>query len=828
MTKTPWLKLSPSDRFDDSSLLRALIDSLPDHVYVKDTEGRYLLNNLEHVKALGAASPQEIFGKTDSDFYPSQLVELYRADEREVVDSGLPLVDKEEPSVDKEGNEGWHTSTKVPLRDGSGRIVGLAGVTRDITERKWAEEALRKSEENLAEAQRMARLGSWEWDTKTGEVSWSDEVFRIYGFAPEEFVPTLNKLMEAVHPDDQRLLAQRIQAALRKNEPYDFEHRIVRPDGEVRVVHRRAEVFFDEEGEPLRMVGTVHDVTEQKEAEDALRESEERFRSAFEDAPIGVALVGVDRRHLKVNRAYREMLGYSDEELLEKPHPEIIHPDDREKSADRIRGILGEETEPYAIERRYLHADGRVVWSLSSISLIRDSKGEPSHFVCLHQDITERKALEERLEHQAFYDSLTDLPNRVLFLDRLEHALARTRRENGPVAVLLLDLDGFKVVNDSLGHDAGNSVLIDLAVRLEVSVRPGDTVGRIFGDEFAVLLEAPAGIEEARRVAKRIEESLQAPFDVDGREVYVSASIGIALGETAEDRPAEILRHADLAMYEAKRRGKTQHEVYKASLNARAVERLDLENDLRRAIEREEFEVHYQPTIELSTGTIAGFEALARWRHPERGLVVAGEFIVLAEETGMVRLIGRQVVEEACRQAQEWRERYPNKAPLMGVNISVNQFANQPNMIPAVLDQTGLDPQGLQLEITERAVMDDAEYSIGKLRKLKDSGLSLAIDDYGMGYSCLYYLKRMPVDSLKIDCSFVEGLGRDPGDEAIVSGTIALAHALGLKVVAEGVEDERQLAKLKDLGCDFAQGYYFAKPLPSEAAGALLAEHPRW
>jgi diguanylate cyclase (GGDEF)-like protein len=464
------------------------------------------------------------------------------------------------------------------------------------------------------------------------------------------------------------------------------------------------------------------------------------------------------------------------------------------------------------------------VWSLSNISLIRDSEGEPSHFVCLHEDITERKALEERLEHQAFYDALTALPNRVLFLDRLEHALARTRREDGPVAVLLLDLDNFKVVNDSLGHDAGNSLLIDLAVRLEVSVRPGDTVGRIFGDEFAVLLEAPAGIDEARRVVERIEESLQAPFDVDGREVYLSASIGIALGETAADQAAEVLRHADLAMFEAKGRGKTQHEVYNPDLNARAVERLDLENALRRAIEREEFEAHYQPTIELNTDTIVGFEALARWRHPERGLVVAGEFIELAEETGMIRPIGRLVVEEACRQAQEWRERYPNKALLMAVNLSANQFNNQPDMIPAVLEHTGLDPQGLQLEITERAVMDDAEYSIGRLRKLKDRGVGLAIDDYGMGYSCLYYLKRMPVDSLKIDRSFVEGLGKDPGDEAIVSGTIGLAHALGLKVVAEGVETAEQLAKLKELGCDLAQGYYLAKPLSSEGAEKLLKE----
>jgi EAL domain-containing protein (putative c-di-GMP-specific phosphodiesterase class I) len=335
-------------------------------------------------------------------------------------------------------------------------------------------------------------------------------------------------------------------------------------------------------------------------------------------------------------------------------------------------------------------------------------------------------------------------------------------------------------------------------------------------------------VKEARRVTERIQEGLQAPFDIDGHEVFVSPSVGIAFGETDEDWPAEILRRADLAMYTAKRRGRAQYEMYSPSMNTRAVERLGLERDLRRAIEREEFEVHYEPVIELSSGKIDGFEALARWRHPERGLVAAEEFIWIAEETGLIRPIGQRVLEEACRQAQEWRELYPNRMPLMGVNFSASQFSQQPDLIPKVLSDTGLDESALQLEITERAVMDDAEFSLGKLKKLKGLGVRFAIDDYGMGYSCLYYLKRMPVDSLKIDRSFIAGLGEDPGDEAIVSGTISLAHALGLKVVAEGVETEGQLAKLKGLGCDLAQGYHFTKPLPSEAAEKLLEEGTSW
>ena len=348
-------------------------------------------------------------------------------------------------------------------------------------------------------------------------------------------------------------------------------------------------------------------------------------------------------------------------------------------------------------------------------------------------------------------------------------------------------------------------------------------MGRIFGDEFAVLLEDPSGTKEAQQVAGRIQERLSAPFEVEGQEVFVSPSIGIALNETPEDRPEEVLRRADLAMYAAKR-GKAECQVYSPSMETQVAERMDLERDLRRAVEREEFEVHYQPIVELQMGEVVGVEALARWRHPERGLVDAEEFTEIAEETGLIRPIGQLVVEEACQQAKEWRERYPERVPLLSVNLSASQFGQQPDLVPKVLEKIGLEPSALQLEITERAVMDDAEFSLGKLKELKDLGVSLAIDDFGMGYSCLYHLKHMPIDFLKIDRSFIVGLGEDQGDEAIVSGTVGLAHALGVIAVAEGVETADQYAMLKELGCDLAQGYYFAKPLPSKVMERLLAE----
>ncbi len=391
--------------------------------------------------------------------------------------------------------------------------------------------------------------------------------------------------------------------------------------------------------------------------------------------------------------------------------------------------------------------------------------------------------------------------------------------------MLFVDLDDFKVVNDSLGHDAGNALLVEVAERLRGSVRPGDTVARLFGDEFAVVLEAPTGVEDARRVTERIAEHLRAPFEIDGGEVCVTPSVGISLSEAAEEQPEELLRQADLAMYAAKSREKAQYEVFAPSMSTRATERLRLANELRRAVERKEFEVYYQPIIELGSGRIDAVEALVRWRHPERGLVSSSEFILLAEETGLIRPIGNWVLDEACRQAHEWRAQHPENPLLMSVNFSTERFGHQPDLVSKVLYDTGLDPGGLQLEITERAMVDDnMEFLLDNLRRLKGLGVRFAIDDYGRGYSWLYHLKRMPFELLKIDRSFIEGLGEDPEDTAIVSGMIGLAHALGLRVVAEGVKSADQIAKLEELECDLAQGFYLAEPLPNEAMSALLAK----
>jgi diguanylate cyclase (GGDEF)-like protein len=477
------------------------------------------------------------------------------------------------------------------------------------------------------------------------------------------------------------------------------------------------------------------------------------------------------------------------------------------------------------VEFRKFTRDGRLIWLRDEAVLVRDGGGAPLYWQGVVQDITERKALEEQLEHQALHDSLTDLPNRALFIDRLRHALMRTkRRKDGMVAVLFMDLDGFKDVNDSMGHEAGDLLLVVVAERLRRCLRPEDTLARFGGDEFVVLIEDAQGPDGAVRLAERITTELKKPFSIEGKELFIAASIGIALGEDRTKSPEEILRDADTAMYRAKDQA-ADYSVFDPAMYLWAVGRLELQNDLRRAAERNEFILHYQPIVSLEDGTIQGVEALVRWVHPERGILNPDEFVPVAEMSGLVLPMGEKILEEACRQAQIWQAKYARTSSMfVSVNVSAKHLARPDlaSMVEETLEKTGMDANRLSLDITETAYVEVLDGNRAALARLRALGVRLSIDDFGTGYSSLSYLKRLPADTLKIDKTFMRGLGVDIQDTAVVRTVVELAHTFGMHVIAEGVETEEQAALLYEMGCDSAQGYLFSKPLEPHAFVELL------
>jgi diguanylate cyclase (GGDEF)-like protein/PAS domain S-box-containing protein len=565
---------------------------------------------------------------------------------------------------------------------------------------------------------------------------------------------------------------------------------------------------------------------EQRIISQALRKSEEHFRSAFDYAAVGMALVGTDGSWLSVNRSLCKLVGYSEQELLQMNFQSITHPDDLGDSlADLYRMLEGGLVNTMR-EKRYIHKQGHLVWATISSSSVFDENGKPMHFILQAQDITERKQAEEQLHHAAFYDSLTGLPNRALFTEHLQLTINRSKQyPDHMFGMLFLDIDRFKNINDSLGHVVGDQLLKAVAERLARCVRPEDTVSRFGGDEFAILLNGINHAADALAITERILRDIEAPFKLSGYDVFTSASIGVALSTIGYTGTEEILRDADTAMYRAKEQGKGRLEVFDKVMHARAIARLQLENDLRHALERGEFEVYYQPIMNLEEGSISGFEALIRWQHPVRGLVSPVEFIPVAEDTELIIPIGQWVLLEACRQVREWQSAFPSEKPLtISVNLSGKQF-KQPDLVGQVkriLYQTGLDPHCLRLEITESMVMEDAESAIAMLRQLRSLNVQLSIDDFGTGYSSLSYLHRFPVNILKVDKSFVMRMSIDEESLGIVETIITLASKLRMQVVAEGIETGEQWDRLKALQCKYGQGYLFSAPVPAAEAEALI------
>ena len=564
-----------------------------------------------------------------------------------------------------------------------------------------------------------------------------------------------------------------------------------------------------------------------------LRVSEERYALAARAANDGLWDWNLLTGEAYFAPRWTDMLGFAEGEIGRHVDEWFsrVHPDDLAHLRAEINAHLEGETPQFQSEYRMTHRDGGWVWLLCRGLVVRDAQGQACRMAGSQTDITARKKAEEKLRHDAHHDSLTGLPNRAVFLDRLARSVSRARRRDDYLfAVLFLDVDRFKLVNDSSGHRTGDQLLMAVARRLENALRPGDMVARHGGDEFTILLDHLRDQHDVETIVQRIERHLSGPFDICGEELVINASIGITLSSVACHDPEQMLRDADIAMYRAKARGRGRYEFFSSDMHQDIVSTLRVESDLRSAIKNEEFLAHYQPIVSFERGRISGFEALIRWRHPQRGLIPPGQFIPVAEESGLINQVGRWILREASRQMNEWHQRFASLPPLtISINLSTRQFS-QPDLIErinAVLAETGLRPESLKIEITESAVMENAESAVEMLNQLKALGVQLSIDDFGTGYSSFNYLHRFPIDTLKIDRSFISRMDLQPENVEIVRTIIALAHNLGMKVVAEGIETPAQMNRLRDLDCEYGQGYYLARPMDSAAAENFIAAPPR-
>ncbi|MEO5986311.1 MAG: EAL domain-containing protein [Candidatus Limnocylindria bacterium] len=652
----------------------------------------------------------------------------------------------------------------------------------------------------------------------------SPQVKTMLGYDPEEWIADPMLWASSIHPDDREAVVSADAAAIQPGKLTRFEYRMYHRDGRLIWILDDVAVTRSEDGQPL-LQGLLIDITAAKLAEEALRASEEQQRMIIDTASYAFVAIDQAGRVVEWNLEAEQSFGWSRDEALGAELAELIVPPDQRAAHREGLRRYGATGEARILSRRMeleaLHRDGHrfpvelTIWPVKH--------GDEVRFNALIDDITARKELEGQLRHQALHDSLTGLANRALFADRIQHALDRAGRERDvSPAVLFLDLDDFKTINDSLGHSAGDALLVAVGRRLERILRPADTAARLGGDEFAVLLEDVL-TETPQAVAARLLEAFERPFSIIGKQVQVHVSIGIAQDPTGSAGPEELLRNADLAMYVAKQRGKGRYELYEDRMHEQALRRLDLKANLARAIAEDQLEVFYQPIVELTEGSLIGFEALLRWRDPDGQFVPVNEVIELAEETGLIAPIGRFVLNIACRQASDWAP--GSEGPLhVAVNVSASQLAQGTVVadVRAALRVSGLDPSALVIEITETALIDDSLAALRELRQLRKLGVRLALDDFGTGYSSLGRLRHLPFHIVKIDRSFVSRITQDP-EGAVVQSILEMAKTMGLEVVAEGIETQAQLAAVRARGCRLGQGFYFSRPVPPEAVDAIVA-----
>jgi diguanylate cyclase (GGDEF)-like protein/PAS domain S-box-containing protein len=690
--------------------------------------------------------------------------------------------------------------------------VVLACATALFVTRETAgdvEREVQQNEERMRMAMDAAKIGFWDWDVAKDEQVWSDSRKALLGLRPDS-AANFQVLMNSVHPDDRKTLGDQINTAIQEKKDYAFEFRVVWPDGSMHWQMAKGHAFYDDTGRTTRMAGISMDIDERKYAEERLHLQ----AAALEAVANAIVITDSHGTIIWVNHAFTTMTGYSKEEILGK-NPHVLKSGNQPESyyVNLWSTISsGKVWQGEIVNRR---KDGTTYTEEMSITPVTQGGGNAeTKFVAIKQDITERKAAEERIQFLAYYDALTGLPNRTLLQDRLAKAVASARRRKDKVALLFLDLDRFKNVNDSLGHSVGDLLLQEVGERLKRFGREQDTIARLGGDEFLVVVNSVKDVSDAAVAADRLAKSMTAGFVIQEHPLTVTCSLGISIFPEHGADGETLIKNADAAMYCAKEKGRNNFQFFTEDMNAQVVERLTLESSLRLALDKKELFLMYQPQIEIATGRIIGLEALARWQHPELGLVPPDKFIRIAENIGLIMPIGEWVLRTACSQARKWQDDGLT-AVSIAVNVSAVQFRQENfcELIRRVLKETGLAPQYLELELTESLLLANADVMLSVIKELNAMGVTLAIDDFGTGYSNFGYLKQFRVSKLKIDRSFVRDVAVNPDDAAITTAIISMARSLNLKVIAEGVEDEAQMSFLRAHQCDEIQGYYFSKPL---------------
>ncbi len=701
-------------------------------------------------------------------------------------------------------------------------IIGVVGLCVALMheQRSRTYKNLERSERNFKRAQRVVGMGSWQMDLGNKKLACSDEVYAIFGLANNSQLLSQQDLLDCVHPDDRKMMDDKYHGVVR-GEPCDIEHRIV-ADGQIKWVRQTVEVDLDRAGRPAIAFGAVRDITRRKLTEENLRLA----ANVFEGSGEAILITDANAKILTVNQAFTRTSGYSLEEIKGK-NPRILSSGKHDKDFYRAMWVALMRDGYWQGEIWDKDKSGRVFPKLMSISAIKDELGQVTHYISIAADITERKEAEKNIHSLAYFDVLTSLPNRILLRDRIEQLVASSHRDKKKFALLFVDLDRFKYVNDSMGHGIGDKLLQVVAQRLLECVREGDTVSRIGGDEFVVLLRE-TDADGSASVAGKILDSFAVVSDIEGTQISTHASIGISIYPDHAADAETMIKNADVAMYYAKEQGRNNFQFFTPDLDFHARRLFSMEEDLRLALERNEFILHYQPQLDLTTGLVCGAEALLRWKHPQTGDISPVDFIPVAEETGQILPLGEWVLRTACKQLAEWRAQQAIAEFPISVNLSVRQLrqTNLAQLVQDVLQETRLQPGDLELELTEGIMMVDTQAAMKFLTQMHELGVRLSIDDFGTGFSSLSYLKRMPLDRLKIDQSFVRDIEMDENDAAIVRSIISLGHRFKLRVIAEGVETQEQMDFLRIRGCDEIQGFYFSHPLPADEFVKFVVNYP--